>query len=217
VSSERLDHAAALAHVSAADPELGHFISSAGPLEERPGEGDLFGGLVRSIVYQQLAGAAAAAIHGRLVTALGGRVAAERLRDTSSEVLRSVGLSAAKAASLRDLAGKALDGTLRLPDMEGLPDDAVVDHLVRVRGVGRWTAQMVLMFELGRPDVWPVDDLGVRTGWRVIHRLPDNPTARTLQLAGERFRPYRSVVARYCWQAVRIDRLAAGSRGTTNV
>jgi DNA-3-methyladenine glycosylase II len=116
--------------------------------------------------------------------------------------LRSAGLSAAKAASIRDLAVRVDAGEVKLARMSRLPDDEIVRELTLVRGIGRWTAEMFLMFQLGRPDVWPVDDLGVRKGYSLIYGLPEMPIARDLDPLGERFRPYRSVVAWYCWRAV---------------
>jgi DNA-3-methyladenine glycosylase II len=192
--------------VAAADPVLATFIARAGPLESRPGQGDHFRSLVRAIVFQQLAGSAAAAIHGRVEAALGGEISAAGILATSPETLRAAGLSTNKTASLIDLATKTLDGTVPLAGIEAFDDDEIVARLSTVRGIGRWTAEMFLLFELQRPDVWPVDDLGVRNGWTLIHDLPEMIKPKGLEAAGERFRPHRSVVARYCWQAVHIAR-----------
>jgi DNA-3-methyladenine glycosylase II len=202
-----------VAAVSAADPQLGDFIRRAGALEARLGEGDAFASLARAIAYQQLAGRAAAAIHGRTIEALGGKMTPAAVLATPVERLRAAGLSAAKAVSLLDLAAKAADGTLPLDALAGLDDDEIVARLVTVRGIGRWTAEMFLLLELVRPDVWPVDDLGVRQGWGLIHALEAPIKPRALQAEGERFRPHRSLVARYCWQAVHIARgqLALGT------
>ncbi len=122
------------------------------------------------------------------------------------EALRAAGLSGNKLASLRDLSAKVLDGTVVLDGASRLSDDEIVDRLVTVRGIGRWTAEMYLMFELRRLDVWPVDDLGVRQGYGAAWQLDPAPTAKELQPLGDRFRPYRSVVARYCWEAVALLR-----------
>jgi len=192
--------------VAAADPVLADFIARAGPFQPRPAQGDLFGALARSIVFQQLAGRAAAAIHRRTVDAVGGDLNAAALLATPADDLRRAGLSRAKVASLLDLAARVVDGRLRLVELDALDDEQVIERLVTVRGVGRWTAQMVLLFELGRPDVWPVDDLGVRTGYSMIHRLPETIRPRQLIDAGERYRPYRSVVALYCWHALHLAR-----------
>jgi len=120
--------------------------------------------------------------------------------------MRAAGLSAAKTASIRDLAAHAVSGELALEMLPRLDDDEIVARLVMVRGIGRWTAEMFLLFELERPDVWPVDDLGVRQGYGLAWGLPAAPSAKELALRGETFRPYRSVVARYCWEAVALFR-----------
>ena len=200
------DLAAATAAVSAADPKLAAFIDRAGPYAPRAGQGDALASLARAIVFQQLATRAAAAIHGRFVAAIGGSVTAEAILATDSTALRGAGLSAAKTASLLDLATKVADGTVPLRGIEALDDDEIVARLTEVRGIGRWTAEMFLLFELQRPDVWPVDDLGVRHGWRLIHDEPELLRPRELQAAGDRFRPHRSVVALFCWHAVHVDR-----------
>jgi DNA-3-methyladenine glycosylase II len=197
---------AATAAISAADPELAGFIREAGPFAPRPGDGDPFTSLTRAIVFQQLAGRAAAAIYGRFVTAIGGSVRAQAILATSPDALRGAGLSGAKATSLIDLATKTLDGSVPLEGIEAFGDDEIIERLTTVRGIGRWTAEMFLLFELQRPDVWPVDDLGVRHGWSLIHRLPETITPRLLQAAGEPFRPHRSTLALYCWHAVHVER-----------
>ena len=125
------------------------------------------------------------------------------------ETLRSAGLSGNKLASLRDLSAKVLDGTIVLSRTSRLSDDKLVARLVTVRGVGRWTAEMYLMFQLRRLDVWPVDDLGVRQGYGLAWGLDPPPTAKQLEPLGDPFRPYRSIVARYCWAAVPLFRARA--------
>jgi DNA-3-methyladenine glycosylase II len=196
----------AIQAISTADATMGAFIRKAGPLTERPGQGDYFASLARSIMYQQLAGRAAAAIHARFVEAIGGQVTPEAVLATSPEALRAAGLSGSKTAAIVDLATKASDGTVPLHELGALEDEEIVSRLVQVRGVGRWTAEMFLLFELQRPDVWPVDDYGVRQGWNFIYNLPELISPRDLRAGGERFRPWRTVVARYCWQAVAIQR-----------
>jgi DNA-3-methyladenine glycosylase II len=194
------------------DPVMRRLIADAGPARVRPPTDSHFEALVRAIVYQQLAGRAAAAIHGRLITALDGQVEPESLLSLPDETLRSVGLSGAKAASLRDLAAKVLDGTVVL-DPAGLrreSDTEVVDRLTTVRGIGKWTAEMFLMFQLRRLDVWPTGDLGVRKGFGLAWGIPA-PAAKQLEPLGDPFRPYRSVVAWYCWRAAEIYGSAAES------
>jgi DNA-3-methyladenine glycosylase II len=194
------------ASVAAADPALAAFIGRAGRYEPRPGQGDAFTSLARAIVFQQLAGRAAAAIYGRFETAVGGRVTPAAILATSPETLRASGLSGNKTLSLIDLATKVQDGTVPLDGIERLDDDEIVARLTTVRGIGRWTAEMFLLFELQRPDVWPVDDLGVRHGWSLIHDLPEMIKPKALEAEGDRFRPHRSTVALYCWHAVHVER-----------
>jgi DNA-3-methyladenine glycosylase II len=194
------------------DPVLRRLIAEAGPARVRPPAETHFAALVRSVLYQQLAGAAAAAIHGRLIAALGGEVTPERLLALPDGTLRSVGLSANKAASLQDLATKVLDGTVVLdpPKLRAESDDEVVARLSTVRGIGKWTAEMFLMFQLRRLDVWPTGDLGVRKGFGLAWGIP-TPTAKELEPLGDAYRPYRSVVAWYCWRAAELYAGAADS------
>ena len=201
-----MDVDGAVAAVAAADPLMGAFISRAGPFEPRAGAGDYFASLARAILYQQLAGRAAAAIHARFVQAIGGEVTPQAVLSTSPEALRSAGLSGNKAAAIVDLATKVADGTVPLAKLHELDDEEIISRLSSVRGIGRWTAEMFLLFELRRPDVWPVDDYGVRNGWTLLHSLPAIITPRDLRQEGERFRPFRSVAAWYCWRAVSVLR-----------
>jgi DNA-3-methyladenine glycosylase II len=202
----RTSLAAAVREVTARDPVVANLAALAGPLRHRPRDPDgHFGALVRAITFQQLAGAAARAIHGRVRALVDGPLTPAALAAVPDDALRGAGLSAAKLASLRDLSAKVLDGTVVL-DRARLPDDDVIAGLTAVRGIGRWTAEMYLMFELRRLDVWPVDDLGVRQGYATAWGMEPPPTARELQPLGDRFRPYRSVVARYCWEAVALLR-----------
>ncbi|HEY2475995.1 MAG TPA: hypothetical protein VGI19_14490 [Candidatus Cybelea sp.] len=203
----RIALAVAIAEVRKRDPVLDRFIARVGPIRYRPRHPDgHFGTLVRAIVFQQLAGSAASAIFERVVTAAGGRLSPQSLSAASDKKLRAAGLSANKLLSLRDLSTKVLDGSV---DLDGSPrqsDDEIVAKLVTVRGIGKWTAEMYLMFELRRLDVWPIDDLGVRAGYAIIWGLEPAPRPKELLPLGERFRPYRSVVARYCWEAVHLLR-----------
>ncbi len=161
-----------------------------------------FAALAEAIVYQQLNGKAAASIHDRLVTCLGGDISPESVLATRPATLRACGLSGAKATAVKDLADKVSSGAVRLERIGRLGDDEVVAQLVQVKGVGRWTAEMFLIFTLGRLDVWPVDDYGVRVGFARAWALPEVPVPKALGPMGERFRPYRSVAAWYCWRAV---------------
>jgi DNA-3-methyladenine glycosylase II len=206
---------AAAAILAERDPVLRRLVAEAGPVRVRASAETHFAALVRAIVYQQLAGAAAGAIHGRLIAALGGEITPERLLALPDGTLRSAGLSGNKAASLQDLATKVLDGTVVL-DPRGLraeSDDEVAARLSTVRGIGRWTAEMFLMFQLRRLDVWPTGDLGVRKGFGLGWGIP-TPTAKELEPLGEPYRPYRSVVAWYCWRAAELYGGAAESAVT---
>ena len=203
----RLSWSAAAAEVARRDPGLAAVIEVAGPIRLPPKNPDgPFGALVRSIVYQQLAGRAASAIHGRLRALVPGPLTPEALLALPEEQLRGAGLSANKAASVRDLADRTVGGELALATVSRLPDDELVAQLSAVRGIGRWTAEMFLLFELRRLDVWPTGDLGVRHGWRLTHGLEVPPTPAVLAALGEPLRPLRSVAAWYCWQAVHISR-----------
>jgi DNA-3-methyladenine glycosylase II len=205
-------YATAAAILAEQDPVLRRLVAEAGPARVRPSAESHFEALFRSIVYQRLAGAAAAAIHGRLIAALGGQVTPERLLSLPDEALRSAGLSRSKTASLQDLAAKIGDGTVVL-DPAGLraeSDAEVVARLSTVRGIGKWTAEMFLMFQLRRLDVWPTGDLGVRKGFGLAWGIP-TPTAKELEPLGDPYRPYRSVVAWYCWRAAEIYGRAADS------
>jgi len=204
---------AAIAEVALRDPVLAELVARVGPITHRPRDPDgPFGTLVRAIVFQQLAGRAAQAIYGRLQATVGDTLTPETLTAASDAALRAAGLSANKLASLRDLSTKVLDGTLVLTRTSRRSDDELIAALVTVRGIGRWTAEMYLMFQLRRLDVWPVDDLGVRQGYGLAWKLEPTPSAKQLEPLGDRFKPYRSIVARYCWAAVPLLR-----RGTTDV
>jgi DNA-3-methyladenine glycosylase II len=190
-------------------------VAAAGPMKLRKPVDSHFAALVRSIVYQQLAGPAASAIHGRLVATMGGAVEPEGLLALSLETMRGAGLSGNKTASLRDLAAKVLDGTVVLdpPGLAGETDAEVIARLTTVRGIGEWTAHMFLLFQLRRMDIWPTGDLGVRKGYGLAWGIP-MPTPRELALLGDPLSPYRSVAAWYCWRACNIYAGAAASAVT---
>ncbi len=160
-----------------------------------------FAELARMICYQQLAGRAASAIHGRFEALFDGPPTPETVLALPFETLRGAGLSNAKATSIRDLAEKVELGVVELDRVARLSDAKVVSELVLVRGIGEWTAQMFLMFQLGRLDVWPVLDFGVRSGFAQMYGRKEMPTPKQLQPEGDRFQPYRSLVAWYCWHA----------------
>ena len=194
-----------------ADARLADVIAAVGPptLELRPDE--TLPALLRSIVYQQLSGKAAATIHGRVLTAFGdgNQPDASALADADTDALRACGLSRAKVAAVQDLVSRQLDGSLASrAALLDLDDATIVRELTAVRGVGPWTVQMMLMFNLGRPDVWPSADLGVQEGYRLISGAEERLKARELAKEGERYRPWRSLAAWYLWRAV--DRAREG-------
>jgi len=167
---------------------------------------DNFAALAESILYQQLAGAAAAAIQSRFVALFNGALSPKAVLALRPQKLRAVGLSRNKVASMRDLARKVADGTVPLDRLGRFSDEEIIARLSVVRGIGRWTAEMFLIFQLRRLDVWPVDDYGVRKGYSLVYGLRDLLTPKQLQVEGERFRPYRTVAAWYCWRAVHEER-----------
>lgn len=197
----------ALADLGRADPKLAGLIDRVGPFRLEIGKSEShLGALVRSIVYQQLSGKAAATILARLRKELGeGRVPeAHDVLAVAEARLRAAGLSRQKIASLRDLCEKVRSGALPLDRIEALDDDAVIERLVAVRGIGVWSAQMFLLFHLGRLDVWPVDDLGVRKAVARLHRREQLPGKREMAEIGEKWRPYRSIASWYLWRSLEI-------------
>jgi 3-methyladenine DNA glycosylase/8-oxoguanine DNA glycosylase len=198
---------AAIDEVASRDRVLAALVARVGPISHRPRDPDgPFGALVRAIVFQQLAGRAAQAIYGRVRATVGDTLTPETLDAVSDAALRAAGLSGNKLASLRDLSAKVVDRTVVLSRTSRRSDEELIERLTAVRGIGRWTAEMYLMFQLRRLDVWPVDDLGVRQGYALAWKIDPPPTPKQLEPLGDRFRPYRSIVARYCWAAVPLLR-----------
>jgi DNA-3-methyladenine glycosylase II len=196
--------AEASAELARRDARIGALVVAVGPCELRRGRPrrSHFAELARAICFQQLAGSAARAIHGRFDALFDGEPTPDTVLARPEADLRAVGLSAAKVASIRDLATRVVAGTVRLDRLGRRSDDDVIDELTVVRGIGRWTVEMFLIFQLGRLDVWPVDDYGVRKGYASLHRLAEAPTPKALMPLGDAYRPYRSVAAWYCWRAV---------------
>jgi len=164
-----------------------------------------FDALAESIAYQQLSGKAAATIFGRVRALYPKRkwLDPEQLLATPDETLRAAGLSRAKTAALKDLAAKTIDGTVPAGRaLIRMSDDEIITRLTAVRGIGRWTVEMLLLFDLGRPDVWPIDDYGVRKGFAKTFGRRKLPTPKQLMKFGEKWRPYRSVAAWYFWRAL---------------
>ena len=191
------------------DPILANLIRAAGKFTHTTSaQHSPFYSLARAIAHQQLNGTAAESIFGRFVGLFPeALLEAELVLETSDEKLRSVGLSYAKIASIKDLATKTLEGIVPPHEiLHTLADDEIVERITQVRGIGRWTVEMMLMSRLGRPDVLPVDDFGVRNGFRLAYGLRGMPTTRALAEFGARWAPYRSVAAWYLWRAVDLHR-----------
>ena len=218
----RYDSAQAIADLAAADPRLGKLIERAGPFRLRIASTQSpFEALVESIVYQQLHGKAAATIHRRLIdsfaepSATGSGIAAhptaQHILDAPNAQLRAAGLSANKTLALRDLAAKTLDGTVpTLAAVRRMSDADVIEHLTQVRGIGKWTVEMFLIFRLGRPDVFPTSDYGVRKGFALTFGKlkptdkvtpADLPTPAVMDKRADRWKPWRSVASWYLWRA----------------
>jgi DNA-3-methyladenine glycosylase II len=198
-------------HLAKVDPVMKRLIAEHGlpDLGGRRRGQTRFEQLGEAICYQQLAGKAAEAIWTRVRTLVDGPFTPEAVLGVGYDALRGAGFSNAKALSLLDLAAKVASGEVRLERIGRLSDEAVVAELTPVRGIGPWTAEMFLIFTLKRLDVWPVGDLGVRAGYAVAWDLPAMPSSQELLPLGDRFRPYRTMVAWYCWQAIIATRQSA--------
>jgi DNA-3-methyladenine glycosylase II len=199
-------HRDASTKLAALHPVMAELVDHFGPCRfgSKPAATERFETLANAIVSQQLAGAAANTIWRRLQAGVGPSFTPAAVCATPPDVLRAAGLSAAKAASIVDLAQKVESGALDLSKLGRLPDESVTSALTQVRGIGPWTADMFMIFALRRLDVWPTGDLGVRVGFGRAFSLPETPTAAQLAPLGDPFRPYRSVLAWYCWRAVEM-------------
>jgi len=222
--TKKLDHTGAVAHLSRVDRKLGKIIAKAGPCGLQPETTQsLFESLMEAIIYQQLHGKAAATITARVKALFpeephriktrhgvqAGFPSPEQVLAATPELLRSAGLSQNKMLAIRDLAAKALDGTVpTVREAQKMSDDALVEHLTSVRGIGRWTVEMLLIFRLGRPDVLAVDDYGVRRGFAKMHGMDELPKPKELLELGEKWRPHRSVACWYMWRAAEMKELA---------
>src|SRR5687768_12462110 len=196
---------AGIAHLRRRDRKLGRWIDRIGPLDVQAAWRKPFDptdALARAILYQQLSGKAAATIVGRVEQAIGAKkLHADTLARVDDPALRACGVSGNKTLALRDLAARAGRGEVpTLREMAMLPDDQIIERLTAVRGIGRWTVEMMLMFKLGRPDVLPVDDLGIRKGAQRVDKLEIMPTPKELLARGERWGPYRSYASQYLWR-----------------
>ena len=190
----------ALAHIRACDPRMAVAIQRIGPyrLPVRRGR---YAALIRAITGQQVSTAAARSVYERLRREAGGHVSADRVAGLSAVRLRGCGLSRQKVSYVVDLTERVRCGALRLDRMVGLDDEAVIEELVAVRGIGRWTAEMFLIFVLGRPDVLPVDDLGIQKGFERVYSLRKRPGPDRMRALAKPWRPYRTVASWYLWRS----------------
>ena len=200
-------HAEAMRTLSAADERLAEVIAEVGPCKLRvhtmgtTNTHELFEALVESIVSQQLSTKAADTIYGRVLGLGGGRLLpAEELGAVPEETLRSAGLSGQKVRYVRDLCTKVASGTVVLTELEKLDDEAVIERLRLVKGIGRWTAEMFLMFRLGRPDVLPIQDFGIQQGMKKLYKMRTDPTPAKMVTLAKKWRPYRSIACWYVWR-----------------
>ncbi|GJG86641.1 DNA-3-methyladenine glycosylase [Gemmatimonadetes bacterium T265] len=199
-----IDYRRGVAYLKRADPHLAAVIAAVGPCRFVPrADGTHFQAVARAIVYQQLSGKAAGTIHGRFHALYGGRAPEpEELLGTTDNVLRGAGLSRQKIGYLRDLAARVTSGDVPLDAIESLDDAAAIEALTRVKGVGRWTAQIFLMFRLGRPDVLPELDLGVQKGIQLAYGHRTLPRPADVARMGEQWAPWRTVAAWYLWRSL---------------
>jgi DNA-3-methyladenine glycosylase II len=193
----------AVRHLKSADSVLAGVIAEVGPCRLAPADHlSHFQSVARSIVYQQLSGTAAGTIYGRFEAFLGGEITPERVVSADNAALRGVGLSRPKVAYLRDLASRVIAGEVPIDTLHTMRDDEVVERLTCVKGIGRWTAQMFLIFKLGRPDVLPELDLGVQKAIQRAYRLRKKPTPERVQRIGGPWAPYRSIATWYLWRSL---------------
>ena len=201
-----MSHAAAIKHLRKVDPVLGKVIAKVGPytgkLRPMP---NLFHALCQAISYQQLSGKAAETIFGRFVALAGEPLEAVRVAKLGDEQIRTCGLSRPKLAAIRDLQAKTLAGALPHHDeLPAMPDEAIIERLTAVRGIGRWTAEMILMFRLGRPDVLPVNDLGIQKGFKLAFGKRRLPSPEMLAREGRKWAPFRSYASWYLWRVLEL-------------
>lgn len=201
-----MDYTIALTTLKQADPVLATVIDHIGACQlfQQQSTGDLLDALAEAIIYQQLSGKAAATIHRRFLQLYGNQpvLTALDVLNTPDKLLREAGLSGAKALYMKDLARNVLNGLPTLTELELLDDETIIQTLIQVKGIGRWTAQMLLIFRLHRLDVLPVDDLGVRAGIRNLYGLDELPKKKTVEQYGQMWQPYRSIASWYLWRSL---------------
>lgn len=203
-----MSYSEAVNFLQQSDPVLAQLIEQVGPcqLAQVQQEGDLFSSLARAILYQQLSTKAAAAIHRRFLQLYPEKPFPKALDilNTPEEVLRNVGISRPKISYLKDLANKVLSGLPLLEELEAMDDESIILTLTQVKGIGRWTVQMLLIFRMNRYDVLPVDDLGVRAGIRKVYALDELPSRQTVERLGQRWKPYCTIASWYLWRSLEI-------------
>jgi DNA-3-methyladenine glycosylase II len=201
-----MDHySTAIAFLKQSDPALAKLIQQVGPcqLGEPQPEADLLFSLSKTILHQQLSTKVANVIHGRFLQLYPEQLpTATDILNTPDETLRGVGISRSKIIYLKDLAQKILDGLPTMAELADMEDEAIIQTLTQVKGIGRWSAQMLLIFRLGRLDVLPVDDLGVRAGIRKLYQLDDLPNKKMVELVGQKWKPYGAIASWYLWRSL---------------
>jgi len=206
-----IDYTLAIVQLTQTDALLAPVIAQVGDckLNQQQQTGDLVSSLAESIIYQQLSGKAAATIHRRFLQLYPDTpfLRPEAILSTPDEVLRAAGISRAKAVYLKDLAQKAIDGLPTLTELAQMEDEAIIQTLTQVKGIGRWTVQMLLIFRLHRWDVLPTDDLGIRSAIRWVYCLPELPDKKTIDRLGQQWQPYRTIASWYLWRSLELKRM----------
>jgi DNA-3-methyladenine glycosylase II len=207
--STSITYPIALAALKQADPVLAHLIDRLGEcrLDREQHTGDLFSVLSKSILSQQISTKAAAAIHSRFIALYPESLLPEKVLDTPDDVLRQVGISRPKIIYLKDLAQNIQDGLPTLAELDGMDDEAIIQTLIPVKGIGRWTVQMLLIFRLHRWNVLPVDDLGIRAAVRRAYHLDDLPTQKAVRALGQSWQPYCTIASWYLWRSLDFTQL----------
>jgi DNA-3-methyladenine glycosylase II len=201
-----MDYSTAIATLQQADPFLAPYIQQIGTcrLQQAQDQGDVLYSLSSAIISQQLSTKAAATIHQRFLQLYPEPPTAAAILETEADVLRSVGISRPKITYLKDLAKHVQNGLPEIADLEAMDNETIIQTLTQVKGIGRWTVQMLLIFRLHRWDVLPVDDLGIRTGVRIVYHLPELPDQKVVKKIGQAWMPYRSIASWYLWQCLEL-------------
>jgi DNA-3-methyladenine glycosylase II len=218
IARKKTNHRKAINHLKRVDPVMAGVIAVVGRCSLEPrADGTHFDAVMRSIIFQQLSGQAAGTIHRRLKELYGGRdPTPKELLRTSDEKLRAIGLSRQKTAYLKDLATRVSTGSFPMDTLDELADDQIIEALTAVKGVGRWTAQMFLMFRLGRPDVLPDLDLGIQKGVKRAYGLRKHPLPKRVAKIGAKWAPYRTIASWYLWRLLDTQKTVKVPRSSTS-